>query len=187
MTRRRILLVDDDSNALSALARVLRGEGVEVLTASSGSDGLLAIQRAPVDLVIADQEMPGMSGIEFLRRVREACPDTVRFMLTGQATLRLAIQAINDGAIARFLTKPCHPAELNAAIRQELQKRDLVVESRRLLHTIRRQSHILRHLEKHYPGISEVHRDKHGTIFLDESEPDCAGLLDEIRRELGGV
>jgi response regulator RpfG family c-di-GMP phosphodiesterase len=118
-----ILFVDDDIRVVSALQRSLY-KNYRVEIAGSATDGLDAIRESTYAVVVSDLRMPGMNGIDFLIKVKEMSPDTVRILLTGQAELEMAIAAVNEGAIFRFLTKPC-PQELltktlDAALRQFL-------------------------------------------------------------------
>ena len=98
-----ILLVDDDRNLLDSFRRQFR-KLLELETAASGADGIQAIRDGgPFAVVISDMMMPSMNGVEFLSRVREISPGTVRIMLTGNANLEVAVNAVNDGHIFRFL------------------------------------------------------------------------------------
>src|ERR1043166_4052564 len=108
----RILCVDDDPNILEGYKRQLRKE-FELVTAVGPEQGLqMGIQQGPFAVVVSDLQMPGMNGVEFLAQVRTQEPDTVRMLLTGNAELQSAIEAINQGQIFRFLTKPCAGAGL---------------------------------------------------------------------------
>jgi len=118
----RVLFVDDDANVLEAYQRKLQ-HVLRVRTAEGAHAGLREIQeKGPFAVVVADMHMPLMNGIEFLKKVREIAPDTVRIMLTGNADIKLAMEAVNEGCVFRFLTKPCPAAlmgeSLIAAIRQ---------------------------------------------------------------------
>lgn len=107
----RILFVDDDPNILEAYQRKLQ-RVLAVETALGGEEGLRTLEdRGPFAVVVADMQMPQMDGIEFLSQVKERYPETVRMMLTGNADTQVAIQAVNEGNIFRFLTKPC-PADI---------------------------------------------------------------------------
>ena len=112
----RVLFVDDDPKILAAFQRQLRKK-VVIETVESGAEGLEVLRRdGPFSLVVTDYCMPSMNGIEFLGRAREIAPETVRIMLTGSADLGAAIQAVNQGNIFRFLTKPCSPENLLEAV-----------------------------------------------------------------------
>jgi signal transduction histidine kinase len=121
--RPRVLLVDDEPLVLSALRRGFRNEPWDTVVATSGTEALEIIRREPVDVVVTDHDMPGIAGTEVLAVLRREHPEIARFMLTGKATLAVTVSAINDGAIARFFTKPCDAAELAAAIRDALDER----------------------------------------------------------------
>ena len=106
----RILCVDDEPNLLAALERNLFGQ-FDVVTANGGEAGLAAIAEGPpFAAIVSDMRMPGMDGAAFLAAARARAPDSVRLLLTGQADATSAIAAINQGAIFRFLCKPCPTA-----------------------------------------------------------------------------
>lgn len=118
----RILLVDDDENFLAATARAFHRQYL-ITTAASGEAGLQAIRSAgPFAVVISDFSMPRLDGIRFLSRVRELAPDSVRMILTGVGDLTIAMDAVNEGHIFRFLTKPCPTATLARAIEAGLHQ-----------------------------------------------------------------
>jgi diguanylate cyclase (GGDEF)-like protein/PAS domain S-box-containing protein len=112
-----LLVVDDDPNVLTALHRVFRRDNYRVLSAVSPDEGfeLLALYR--VQVILCDQVMPGMSGIEFLSKVKEMYPDTMRIILSGHAGVETVLDSINRGAIYRFYTKPWNDAELRDNVR----------------------------------------------------------------------
>jgi signal transduction histidine kinase len=126
----KILFVDDDSNLLASYQRQLRGQ-YTVDTSSNGQEGLESIfHRGPYAIVISDYRMPGMDGVTFLSRVREASPDTVRMLLTQYADLQTAIEAVNKGNIFRLLTKPCPPDALANALAAGFNQYRLVIAER---------------------------------------------------------
>jgi EAL domain-containing protein (putative c-di-GMP-specific phosphodiesterase class I) len=121
----RLLLVDDDPSVIQALKRALRGRVPwTVLTANSARDALEILGREPVDAIVSDERMPEMLGSELLSRVRDACPRTVRIILTGEASFESAIRAINDAEIYRFLSKPCTTDDLIACVEGGIRARD---------------------------------------------------------------
>ncbi len=117
--RFRVLLVDDDEAAL-ALAAALEGSPYEVLTARSAEEALGVLEREDVQVVVSDEWMPGMRGVELLAHIAREYPYIVRILLTGDPQLDAAVRAINEGEIFRFLTKPCPPGTLDAVIREAL-------------------------------------------------------------------
>ena len=122
-----ILFVDDEQNILNSLVRLLRNEDYKVLTALSGTEGLKVIEENDISLVVSDYMMPGMTGVDFLIKVKEMSPDTIRIMLTGRADLEATINAINKGEVYRFINKPWDDDELLLMIKQSLENRDLAL------------------------------------------------------------
>jgi response regulator RpfG family c-di-GMP phosphodiesterase len=128
-----ILLVDDDRQILDGYRRSLRGEFL-MDTVLSGQEALNQIEsKGPYALVISDMRMPGMDGIELLRRVKSTAPDTVRIMLTGNADTETAIEAINEGSIFRFLIKPCSKEIIARTITAALVQHRLITAEKQLL------------------------------------------------------
>jgi response regulator RpfG family c-di-GMP phosphodiesterase len=113
---RTLLLVDDEASILSSLKRLLRQDGYEILTAQNAEQGLILLASHPVDVIVSDQRMPGMSGVEFLRRAKIMYPDAARLVLSGYTDLQAVTDAVNEGAIYKFLTKPWNDVFLRAAI-----------------------------------------------------------------------
>ncbi|HYK90603.1 MAG TPA: response regulator [Acidobacteriota bacterium] len=179
-----VLLVDDDPNVLAGLSRALHKENYEIICADSAESALKMLSSLSVDVVVSDEEMSGMSGTALLAKVRELYPDTVRFILTGKASLPVAIKAINQGGISRFFMKPCNHFVLAVSIRQELERRDLILAARRLLQKVRQQSKLIEQLEQLHPQITEVQRDEDGAILLGDSDGDVSALMAEICRQL---
>jgi CheY-like chemotaxis protein len=103
-----VLFVDDEPNVTDGLKRALRREPYEFLTATSGAAALKILEGQYVDVVVSDEQMPGMSGSVFLSTVRKQFPHTIRMILSGQASLEAAVRAINEGQVHRFFLK--HPA-----------------------------------------------------------------------------
>lgn len=135
LTRRRertLLLVDDEPNIVSALRRLFRREGYRIATASSGTEGLQRMAECDVDVVLSDQRMPGMTGVEFLRRAKELYPDTVRMVLSGYTELQSITDAVNEGAIYRFLTKPWDDQRLLVHVREAFAHKEMADENKRL-------------------------------------------------------
>jgi len=115
--QRTLLIVDDEPGIRAALTRMLRHDGYRILTASSGAEGLELLAVNPVQVIISDQRMPGMSGTEFFGTVKQLYPDTVRIILSGYTDLRAVTDSINHGAVFKFLTKPWEDDLLREQIR----------------------------------------------------------------------
>ena len=161
-----ILIVDDDQYVLGSLYRLFNNDAIVVHVAESPHKALSLLKKHPVDLVLSDEKMPGMSGVEFLKKVRERYPDIVRIMLTGNAQLDTAIKAVNEVEAYRFLTKPWSPEGLRALILKALKQAKIERESSSLLEKTRWQQDARGQLERNHPGITDVVRDEQGTVII---------------------
>jgi response regulator RpfG family c-di-GMP phosphodiesterase len=129
----RVLFVDDEPQVLEGIQRSLRKQ-VDLRTAPSGFEGLVLLREAgPFALVISDMRMPSMNGAQFLAKVREQSPDTVRMILSGQSDLPATIAAVNEGQIYRFLSKPCPAEQLLGAVADGLKQHRLLTAEKVLL------------------------------------------------------
>jgi DNA-binding NtrC family response regulator len=141
---RAILVVDDDDDVRKALSRLLGTAGYTVLGAGTGEEGLQTLATHPVQLVISDQNMPGMSGIEFLKSVRERHPHVLRMMLTADQNPDTVIRSINEGEVYRFIRKPWDNTSLKTMVHFAFDVILLEEENRQLLAIVRRQRDQLR-------------------------------------------
>ncbi len=129
----KVLFVDDEPNVLDGIRRQI-GRKLTMETAGSGAEGLRLVQEnGPYAVVVSDMRMPVMSGAQFLTRVRELAPDSVRMILSGQSDMQATIDAVNEGQIFRFLTKPCPPEVLWNVVESGLKQYRLVNTERDLL------------------------------------------------------
>jgi len=126
-----VLLVDDEANILNALGRLFLDRDVRVLRAENGEEALGIVRREPVAVVVSDNLMPGMRGVELLSRVRNLSPDTVRVLLTGYADLPTAIEAINRGEVFRFHVKPWVDEEIVRTVEEGVRRYQVVRSLRR--------------------------------------------------------
>jgi two-component system, probable response regulator PhcQ len=165
---RTILVVDDDEAIRKALRRTLSREGYEVIVAEKPEDAFEYLRGRSIDLVISDQLMPRMTGLEFLKIVHDRHPHVLRIMLTGHADTQTAICAINQGEIYRFLVKPWDDTELKVTLHLAFEHLELERENRRLLALVRRQQKVVDTLERDHPDIFNVRRDENGAIVLEE-------------------
>jgi len=147
-----VLFVDDEVNILKALQRLLRSEEMNVLCASRASEALELIEKHPTQVVVTDQRMPEMSGVDLLAQVRERQPDVVRMMLTGYTEMKVAVDAINRGEIYRLITKPWNDDELRATLRQAFDHADLKSEIKRLNQVTREQNFKLQDMNRNLEG-----------------------------------
>ena len=163
---RTILLVDDEPSVLAALRRTLRPDGHRVLIAGSAAEALGHLAVEPVDLLIADIDMPVMGGLELLRRVRQSSPATVRVILSGRGSLETALRAINEGEVYRYLTKPWDNASLRATVRDALARQAESGDAQGQASVARLRA-LLSELEPSQPGISETPAS--GTYVVDRA------------------
>jgi two-component system, probable response regulator PhcQ len=180
----KILLVDDEPDVLDVIKNFVQMEDYEALTASSAEEGLKILAEDAVDVVISDEQMPGISGTVFLGIVRQQFPDTVRILLTGHADLETAIRAINDGEIYRFFTKPCNFTELMVTLKRGIMQNEMMLETRRLLQAYRRQTTMLKQVEKKFPGATKLDKTQTGSIILDSGSGDFDTLYKEVKAEV---
>ena len=127
-----VLFVDDEINILNAVRRLLRDEDMKVLCASGAQEALDHLARTSVHVVVSDQRMPEMNGVDFLAQVRGRYPEIVRMMLTGFTEINVAVDAINHGEIYRLITKPWNDEELKTTLRQAFDHFSLKKEVKRL-------------------------------------------------------
>ncbi len=148
MQEHTVLFVDDEVNILKAIQRLLRHEPMQVLTASRPQEALEILDQCETQVVVSDQRMPEMSGVELLSCVRERHSDIVRMMLTGYTEMNIAVEAINKGEIYRLITKPWNDDELKATLRQAFDHYDLKREIKRLNQVTREQNFKLQDMNK---------------------------------------
>jgi len=148
--RHSILIVDDEESILNAFKRILADEDYEIHTASDGMEGLNKLREAqkPFSLIISDQRMPVMNGVQFFSKAKDIFPDAVRILLTGYADNDAIIDAINKGGIHLYFTKPWREEELLVHIKESLFKTELVMENRRLVELTKKQNDDLLELNK---------------------------------------
>jgi DNA-binding NtrC family response regulator len=126
MTKPRILLVDDGQSILNGLVPVLKASDLELVTTTSPHHAMRLLNEGPFEAVVSDQDMPELSGIELVAWVQKNHPEVLRFLLTGQASLPVAVDAMNEGAVHRFFSKPYNSFDLARSIRQAVDHKRLV-------------------------------------------------------------
>jgi two-component system probable response regulator PhcQ len=173
-----VLLVDDDENVLLGLQRALRKLPYQMLTAKSGEVAMQILNSRDVDVMVVDEVMPGVSGSDLLAWAAENARDTVRIMLTGNATVSTAIRAINEGKVYHFFTKPCDDVQLAIAIGKAVEHRALLAENQRLLDLNRRQFCELQQFSKKLGLLARVVA-KDLRVPLEKVAHSCFALTDQ--------
>jgi two-component system probable response regulator PhcQ len=182
----RILLIDDEPGVLNALSRLLRllplKVGAEewrprVDTCASGAEALARAAEYAYDIAVSDFRMPGMDGVEVLRRMRELQPNCARVILSGYTDLNGLIGAINEARIDRFVAKPWNDFEFVSTLTQVLEIRALRMENETLADQMRCAQGIvspieleLKRLEELEPGITKVQWGADGSLIIDPDE-----------------
>lgn len=170
MDQATILFVDDEANVLSALRRSLRKEPYNLVFAQGPEEALELLRETPVDLIVSDHLMPSMDGLTLLKRVKEIQPQIIRVILTGHADLQMTIQAINEGEVFRFLTKPWNDLELKITLKNIVDFIDLRRQNQILMDKVDKQQAYIEKMNEDHPGIFQVKRDDQGAIVLDEDD-----------------
>ncbi len=178
-----ILLIDDEEAILEIMAMMMADEGYDLHTATSGEEGLAVLKSFPnFSLIISDQMMPGMTGTQFFAQAREICPNAMRVLLTGYTDTDAMIEAINEGGIHLYLTKPWHKNDILYAVNQLLSKAELLIENRRLDELVKKQNVELLELNK---SLEEKVRLK--TLHLDQRADELKASYSKIHMILDGT
>jgi EAL domain-containing protein (putative c-di-GMP-specific phosphodiesterase class I)/FixJ family two-component response regulator len=135
--QRSLLLVDDEVNIVAALKRLFRRDGYHILSANSGHEALEVLKQNPVDVIVSDQRMPGMTGTELLHIAKDLYPDTMRIVLSGYTELQSVTEAVNEGAIYKFLTKPWDDDRLREHVAEAFLRKGMADENHRLVLEVR--------------------------------------------------
>lgn len=151
-----VLLVDDDEHLLHGLVRALRRQPFQLYTARSGEEAIAIIKARPVEVLVTDYKMPGLSGNELLAWVATHSPDIMRIVLTGHATTEGVIGAVNQGRVFQYFTKPCREVDLAMAIHNAIEYRNLSRENRWLTEEGRRWNEQRREVVEHIDWIRRL-------------------------------
>jgi signal transduction histidine kinase len=201
--RPTLVVVDDEPNVLESVRDLFRKE-YTVHTFENAADALEALEKIEPSVVLSDQRMPGMTGVEFLRHVKRKHPDATRLLFTGYADIKAVIDAINEGHVFRYLGKPGEPDEMEAVLRQAVEHHRLLVDRRRLVAELRASNRRLEesnHLKKAFIEVASHElntpvavilgmTDLWGMIPSGPTSPTQAAWLDRIQtagRRLAGT
>ena len=166
--KRPLLVVDDEVNILHSLYDLFRLD-YKVYTARSGPEAMRILEENEVHVVMTDQRMPEMTGTEFLAQVKRLYPDVIRLVFTGYADVRAVVDAINEGNVYRYITKPWEPEELKTIIAQAMEQHALLMERKRLVEELEQANERLRtaneDLKRANQELKELDRLK--SVFID--------------------
>jgi DNA-binding NtrC family response regulator len=156
MDKYTVLFVDDEPNILRSLARLFYKDPVKVLTASDAEQALGIVSSQPVHVVVSDNMMPGMTGVELIKRLKDISPDSIRILLSGQSGMEAVLEAVNKGEAFRFLTKPWNDEDLKANVFIALAQYRLQDNVKELHRRLEEKDKLLAYLFRHYPELAQV-------------------------------
>lgn len=183
LNQHKVLFVDDEENILKSLRRLfLEVDSLEVFMAQNGEEALEILGANKVDLIIADQRMPGMSGKELLEQVKNKFPNILRIMLTGYADLESIVEAVNKGEVYRFLTKPWDDEELKVTITNALGVVDLKEQNRQMSVKIQSQNEELKELNE---SLEKTVKKRTGQ--LEQAVTHLKGMSERLKQNLHGI
>jgi DNA-binding NtrC family response regulator len=160
-----ILVVDDEESFIEYIQRLMSDENYNVITVASAQEGLGVLEKQQVSMVISEYEIPLMNGLEFLEKVRIIYPNILTVMVTDHADIDLAIKAINEAGVYKFLLKPLDDIDFKNMIKKTLESLQVIKERDVLIRKVKTHESTLKDLEKRYPGITKVERDEDGYIL----------------------
>lgn len=182
---RKLLIVDDEPNILSALNRTLHKEGYVIKLANSAEEALSCLSEFEPDVIISDQRMPGMTGVEMFRQIRNLAPDACRIILSGFTELDSVTSAINDGAVWKFLTKPWDEDLLKSTIKEAFINKEIKDENIRLTAQIEEANHELKRLNKQLNSTLE--ENKKSNHILEKQLYGYQHIIDSIPTPTLGI
>ncbi|HBG08351.1 MAG: two-component system response regulator [Geobacteraceae bacterium GWC2_58_44] len=174
-----VLFVDDERSYLAYTSGIFENRGINILTANSALEALKLVEEQSVAVVVSDNEMPGMRGIELLTRIKEVSPHTVKIMMTGSADLATTLAAINSGEVFRFVLKPWKKAEMLRAVKDGLRRY-------RVLQSIKREDEFILHSLAQTIELKDAstrgHCDRVATLALQLAQ--ALGVSEDLQREI---
>jgi PAS domain S-box-containing protein len=182
---RTLLLVDDESSVLSALKRLFRRDGYTILTAASGAEALELLAVSSVDVIVSDQRMPGMTGVDFLRRVKALHPHTIRMTLSGYTDLQSIIDAVNEGAVYKFLVKPWDDERLREHVKKAFEQKELGDDNRRLQREVAGANSDLAAVNRRLEDLLERQREQ--SQLMQASAGGARDLIDALPAAVFGL
>ncbi|WP_298272727.1 ATPase, T2SS/T4P/T4SS family [Geobacter sp.] len=162
-SRFTLLFVDDEEGVLRALRRIFIDENYAILTAESAEKALAILGKQAVHLVVSDHRMPGMTGAQLLKEIKQRWPDTIRIMLTGYADVQSIMGAVKEGAVFKFITKPWNDEDLRLTVSLALQQYALIQENKKLKEIARAQQSKIRN----FAGLFDEDKSMLGSILTE--------------------
>ena len=160
-----ILVVDHEESFIEYIQRMMSDENYNVISASSGQEGLDLLEKQKVSMVISEYKIPLMNGLEFLEKVRIIYPDILTIMVTDHADIELVIKAVNEAGVYKFLLKSWDDIDFKNTITKTLESLQVIKERDVLIRKVKTHEATLKDLENRYPGITKVEKDEDGYIL----------------------
>jgi signal transduction histidine kinase len=159
-----VLFLDDESNVLNSIKRLFKDEVYGVAVAMNSEEAMKILSQERIKVVLSDQRMPDITGVEFLSRVKTEYPDAIRILFTAYADLSAAEQAINIGQVYRFINKPWNPEELKAVVAGAINYFDIIMENRRLFEAAKRKNAELNLANSKLKALYDVQKEFSSTL-----------------------
>jgi response regulator RpfG family c-di-GMP phosphodiesterase len=147
-TKAAVLLVDDEAGIINSLKRSLKSLDIPIVSANDGTGGLVIVRERELSLIISDNRMPGMNGVEFLKQAMEIRPDAIRILLTGYADVETTVEAINSGAVRYYVAKPWDDDHLISRVRDSVEMYNIQKDNKKLIELTDAQNSELRELNR---------------------------------------
>ncbi len=169
----KLLIVDDEVAITKSLARHFRGK-YTVFTVNSATEAIEVMEEHNAQVIISDQRMPGLTGVDFFNIIKDKYPDALRLIITGYSDIEAVVGAINEGQVFRYITKPWNPKELDSTIREAFDKYELTTKNRKLMKTLQDTNKLLEEkvklrteeLEKTNLKLSKLNKEKNQYIGI---------------------
>lgn len=171
MKENHLLVIDDDIDVLHALKRLFINESYGIITVADMDEALEILGNEKIKVLICDQRMPNISGIEFFRKIKKSYPDIKRILITGYSDLTATQEAINIGEVYRYIHKPWDPVELKVSVYQAIQHYDLEKERQNLQKTTEEKNKELEILNKTLKAMYEVQKEFSTTVYQELRRP----------------
>ena len=169
MDKNTIIIVDDETNILNSLKRILEDDSKNILITETAENAWEIFKKEKeIEVILCDNRLPGMLGIDFLAKVKRLYPDTIRILMTGYPDVNTAMDAINKANIWRYILKPIEVKELNILVNQAFEFYQIMRENRLLLQIARQHAECLKVLKDKYPQVSIDELQKTGGYIITE-------------------
>jgi len=164
-----ILVVDDEKNVLNAIKRIFRPyELINCITTTDPFEALKIVDEKNIDLIITDQRMPGLTGIELLKMIAIRHPEIIKIILSAYSDLNVILQAINEVGVYKFILKPWNNEDFLLTVIRALEWKELIGKNKSLQEEIKKRDAILAYWEQRYPGITKgINTDENGEVYIE--------------------